>query len=93
MKSKKKHLKYLLIGVPTILVLWVVLFIFMVNRVENIEGYCADKAREVVKNDPNRDVPVTNADIRQAPTFKGSTKISWELSEELKCERGQKYFQ
>ena len=70
-----------------------VVIVLMIIRVLLIEAYCANKAQRMVGSSKKL-VTITDADRKQASILRqeASGKISWSISEELKCERQEKRF-
>lgn len=66
------------------------LFLFSPFYVEN---YCSSQAEKITGSNGNKQVPITEEDVKQATMLQGDMggKISWLHSEELKCERNHSY--
>lgn len=95
MKGKKpyKYKTVLPLVISSIVVIFIV-GIFWAHHQLTINDYCTRQAQQIVSKYGDKEVPVTEADKRQAPGAVNTTngKIFRGFSEQLKCEREHSYF-
>src|SRR5437762_1443630 len=92
-KPTNKSKNTLLIALYSTVVIFIISAFFIHHQL-SVEDYCMKQAQQAVAKYGNNEVPVTEADRKQAPGAVNTTngKIFRGFSEQLKCEREHSYF-